>query len=171
MDFLDEVRDTPGVPACLQVPRMSTQRLELHALYCTRAAYNKAGGSDAAVWCVRSPTAGLTCLVCVRVCVCVCVRVAACVCVWLRVFVAQLPGTPADAINSADVPSTLEAAASADVGDDAEGLTEDEITVKLVCRAALARDQARSSCLMNTSMDCVLLRPTRRNWNPHCAGC
>lgn len=46
-------------------------------------------------------------------------------------FLDELPGTPADAINSADVPSTLEAAASADVGDDAEGLTEDEITVKL----------------------------------------
>ena len=49
VDFLDEVRDTPGVPACLQVPRMSTQRLEVHVGYCTRAAYNKAGGSDAAV--------------------------------------------------------------------------------------------------------------------------
>ena len=49
VDFLDEVRDTAGVPACLQASGMSTQRLELHALYCTRAAYNKAGGSDAAV--------------------------------------------------------------------------------------------------------------------------
>ena len=71
--------------------------------------------------------------------------VCVCVCVWLCVFVAQLPGTPADAINSADVPSTLEAAASADVGDDAEGLTEDEITVKLVCRAALARGPSTHS--------------------------
>ena len=49
MDFLDEVRDSPGVPACLQVPGMSTQRLEVHVVSCTRAAYNKAGGSDAAV--------------------------------------------------------------------------------------------------------------------------
>jgi len=49
VDFLDEVRDSPGVPACLQVPGMSTQRLEVHVVSCTRAAYNKAGGSDAAV--------------------------------------------------------------------------------------------------------------------------